>query len=270
MLGDPKRLRTPGGYGYLVSWKHRFRLNNDAEAVQLVERVLADPHNVEALRAGLARPEATEEELAAWLITGLAGGGLQLLKTNVLPPLFDAPSVTPLRPDRPKPNVERPTWISLEVVREDGTPTPDLGVLITAPDGSVRDARLDADSRFRADDIPRGDGGCTIVVHAEAAMAGPTSIVVNDDDVLVDPGAPFRVELATSRHHRLVVVEGKTELVLLDADGKPIRDRRCRVVVDGRTRQSLTDDGGKLTVHHLRNAEVFGVEFPGLDEGGAG
>ena len=102
--------------------------------------------------------------------------------------------------------------------------------------------------------------------HAETSAG----IVVNDDDVLVDPGAPFRVELATSRHHRLVVVEGKTELVLLDADGKPIRDRRCRVVVDGRTRQSLTDHGGQLTVHHLRNAEVFGVEFPGLDEGGAG
>jgi len=269
VLGDPKRLRTKGSYGYLVSWKDRFRVNNDAQAVQLAERLLADPHNVNALRTSLGRPEASEEELAEWLVTGLAGGALSLLKTKLEPPVLDTPAVTPLRPDRPKPKpeIERPTWISLEVIREDGTRTPDLSIMLTAPDGSIRDARLDADSTFRADDIPPGDGGCTVLVNAKAGLAGPGSITVRDADVFVDPGAPFRVELATAQHHRLVVVEGKTELVLLDTAGKPVSDKRCRVVIDGRTRQGLTDSDGTWVVHHLRNAELCGVEFPGLDAG---
>jgi len=270
MLSDPKRLRTPGGYGYLVSWKHRFRIDNDAQAAELVERLLADPDNVEALRGSLGRPEASEEELAEWLGTGLAGGALQLLKTKVAPPVFDTPEVTPLRPcrpDRPKPNIERPTWISIEVIREDGARVPDLTMTVTAPDGSIRDAPLDVDSRFRADDIPRGDGGCMVVVHAKPGLAGPGSVTVKDDDVLVDPGGPFRVELATAQHHRLVVVEGKTELVLVDTAGKPVKERRCRVVIDGRTRQGLTDGEGTWIVHHLRNADVCGVEFPGLERG---
>jgi hypothetical protein len=46
MLGDPKRLRTADGFGYLVSWKHRLRLQSDAQARAFVERVLEDPANV--------------------------------------------------------------------------------------------------------------------------------------------------------------------------------------------------------------------------------
>ena len=265
MLSDPKRLRTDRSYGYLVSWKHRLRIGSDAEAVELVERLFADPHNVGALRESLGRPEATEEEIAEWLVTGLAAGAFQLLKTKVKPPVFDTPEVTPLRPDDKKPIVERPTWISIEVVREDGAPIPGLGITMTAPDGSTRDATLDADAAFRADDVPRGDGGCTLVFRAEGGLAGPTTIAVKEDDVLVDPDVRFRVELATARHHRLVVVEGKTELVLVDAAGKPVEDKRCRVVVDGRTREGLTDRDGTWVVRHLRTAEVCGVSFPGLD-----
>ncbi len=266
VLSDPKRLLTPGSYGYLVSWKHRLRVETDERAAALVERVLADESNLSALRAGLGRLEATEEELADWLITGLAGGSLQLLKTGVTAPVFDTPEVTPLKPDRCRPIIERPTWISLEAVREDGIRLPGLPLTITAPDGSIRSEHLDSDAKFRADDIPRGEGGCTVVLQASTDVAGPTTIAVKDDDVLVDPGIPFRVELATARHHRLVVVEGKTELVLLDTAGKPLKNKRCRVVVDGRTREGLTDRDGTWVVRHLRNAVVCRVEFPGLEQ----
>ena len=265
VLGDPKRLRTPGSYGYLVSWKHRLRFETDERARALVERLLSDEDNLSALRAGLGRPDASEDEVAEWLITGLAGGSLQLLKTGLTPPVFDSPEVTPLNPDRPTPVIERPTWISLEAVREDGTRLPGLPLTITAPDGAIRSEHLDSDANFRADDIPRGEGGCTIVLQASTGVAAPTTIAVKDDDVLVDPGVPFRVELATERHHRLIVVEGKTEIVLLDTAGKPVKNKRCRVMVDGRTREGLTDRDGTWVVRHLRNAEVCRVEFPGLE-----
>jgi len=153
-------------------------------------------------------------------------------------------------------------------VREDGTRLPGLPLTITAPDGPIRSEHLDSDANFRADDIPRGEGGCTIVLQASTGVSAPTTIAVKDDDVLVDPGVPFRVELATARHHRLIVVEGKTELLLLDTAGKPVKNKRCRAVIDGRTREGLTDRDGTWVVRHLRNAEICRVEFPGLQPGG--
>ncbi len=96
MLSDPKRLRTPGGYGYLISWKHRLRVRTEPQTAAVVERILKDASNVKALRAGIGRPDATLDELAEWLVTGLSSGALNLLKTRVNPPVFDAPPETNL------------------------------------------------------------------------------------------------------------------------------------------------------------------------------
>lgn len=121
VLSDPKRLRTRGGYGYLVSWKHRLRLRTEPEAAALVERLLDEPGNVEALRAGIGRPEASLDELAEWLVTGLASGALNLLKTRVQPPVFDAPPETDLfdllPPEEAKAELESLTF---EVVEQAG------------------------------------------------------------------------------------------------------------------------------------------------------
>jgi len=68
VLSDPERLRTPGGHGYLVSWKHRLRTESEPAAAAIVERILDDPANIAALRAGIGRPEATMDELAQWLV----------------------------------------------------------------------------------------------------------------------------------------------------------------------------------------------------------
>lgn len=75
MLGDPVKLRTPRGYGYLVSWRDKLRINNQARAEDLVQRVLADPANVRSLLDGLGRPDAPLEELREWLCTGLGWAG---------------------------------------------------------------------------------------------------------------------------------------------------------------------------------------------------
>lgn len=96
MLSDPKRLRTRSGHGYLVSWKHRLRTHSDDAAAAIVERLLDDPANVAALQAGIGRPQATMNELAQWLVTGLNSGSLNLLKTLVTPPVLDAPPQTDL------------------------------------------------------------------------------------------------------------------------------------------------------------------------------
>lgn len=60
MLSDPKRLWTPGGHGYLVTWKHRLRTQSEPAAAAIVERLLDSPANIAALRAGMGRPEATK------------------------------------------------------------------------------------------------------------------------------------------------------------------------------------------------------------------
>lgn len=96
MLSDPKRLRTRSGHGYLVSWKHRLRTQTDAATAAIVARLLDDPANVASLRAGIGQTEATMDELARWLTTGLSSGALNLLKTRVTPPVLDTPPETDL------------------------------------------------------------------------------------------------------------------------------------------------------------------------------
>ena len=114
MLSDPRRLRTANGFGYLVSWKHRVRTQSEPAAVSIVERLLADPANVASLRAGIGRPEATMDELVQWLVTGLASGAPNLLKTRVTPPVLDRPPETNLfdllPPQEPKGELESLTF----------------------------------------------------------------------------------------------------------------------------------------------------------------
>lgn len=121
MLSDPKRLRTRRGHGYLVSWKHRLRTSSEPAAAAIVERLLEDETNVESLRAALGRPEASLDDLAEWLVTGLASGSLDLLKTRVNPPVLDAPPETDLTDLLPPPEPKRDLdSLTFEVVDQDG------------------------------------------------------------------------------------------------------------------------------------------------------
>ncbi len=121
MLSDPKRLRTRGGHGYLVSWKHRLRITTEPAAAAIVERLLDDSQNVAALRSGIGRPEATMDELAEWLVTGLSSGALNLLKTRVAAPVFDRPAETDLfdllPPEEPRRDLDSLTF---DVVDQEG------------------------------------------------------------------------------------------------------------------------------------------------------
>jgi outer membrane protein OmpA-like peptidoglycan-associated protein len=129
VLGDPKRLRTRKGHGFLVGWKHKLKLQGRSDAVDvLVARLLADPSNLAALRAGLGRAGASEEELAEVLRAGLVEGGLVLLKTRPRAPVLDAPAEMSLfdllPPERARPGAPETvsTGFSLRVVDEAGEP----------------------------------------------------------------------------------------------------------------------------------------------------
>lgn len=151
MLSDPKRLRTPRGHGYLVSWKHRLRTNSEPAAAALVERLLEDESNVASLRAALGRPGASLEELAEWLVTGLAAGSLNLLKTRVNPPVLDAPPETDLTdllpPPEPKRDLESLTF---EVVEQGGEGVP-VRYQVHAPSGDPSGSLPAGERRFVGD-----------------------------------------------------------------------------------------------------------------------
>ncbi len=122
MLGDPKKLKTRAGHGYLVSWKDRLRVEDDAHA--LAKRILDDPHNVAALRQARGNPSATMDELAHWLSSGLAGGSFALLRTEAKPRALRTPPEVDLRnlirgdgigADTTEPEQTR-TFVSVEVI----------------------------------------------------------------------------------------------------------------------------------------------------------
>lgn len=148
MLSDPKRLRTPGGHGYLVSWKHRLRTGSEPEAAALVERILDDPANVEALRGAIGQPEATLDELAERLVTGLASGAFTLLKTRVRTPVLDRPPETDLfdllPPEEPKRELESLTF---EVVDQQGEGVP-VRYQVYAPSGDPSGSLPGGERRF--------------------------------------------------------------------------------------------------------------------------
>lgn len=129
MLGDPKKLKTRRGHGFLVSWTDRLRAEGD-RASSLVDELLADDENVAAIRAALRRPSASVEELAEWFQTGLASGGLALLRTRRRAPALRSPHEAEAheqweRGRRGGAAEERPvenasTFVSVEVVDERG------------------------------------------------------------------------------------------------------------------------------------------------------
>ncbi|MBV1862522.1 MAG: hypothetical protein KUG77_29135 [Nannocystaceae bacterium] len=57
MLSDPVELTTRSRDSYVGSCRHRIEKRSNDEAKVVVERLLADLQNLEALRGGRGRPE---------------------------------------------------------------------------------------------------------------------------------------------------------------------------------------------------------------------
>ena len=158
MLSDPKRLKTARGYGILVSWKHKLRVESDAAAQDLARRLLDDPHNVAEIRAALGRPEASLEELEEWLATGLAAKSLVALKTRPRLPVFDPPCVTNLTDLLPTPAPDGQSgtrsWIAFRAVDRKGRALPFLEMGVTDHAATDLSTRGDSDARVRLDELP--------------------------------------------------------------------------------------------------------------------
>lgn len=80
MLGDPTRLRTLHGHGFLCSWKDKLRFEGREDALAVVQQLLDDPANVAALREhyGDADPSELEQRLVGLLL----GGWSALVRTR--------------------------------------------------------------------------------------------------------------------------------------------------------------------------------------------
>jgi len=154
MLGDPKRLRTPDGFGFLVSWRDKWRDLDEAKAQALTQRLLDEPGNLAALQQGLGRPSATREEIGEWLAGALVAKSVVAVRTRRKPPTLDAPIETDLRDlVRPTPGEDeiRPqstTWLELRVVDEVGEPVPGVPIRIRAGDEVVVETNADGVARL--------------------------------------------------------------------------------------------------------------------------
>ncbi len=154
MLTDPKKLRTPGGFGFLVSWRDRFRDLDEARAGELAERLLDESGNLTALQQALGQPDATRDELAEWLRGALAAGSMVALRTRRKPPTLDAPTETDLRdlvdPTRGEDEIrpEVTTWLELRVVDELGEPIAGVPIRMRAGDETVVDTNASGIARL--------------------------------------------------------------------------------------------------------------------------
>jgi len=130
------------------------------------------------------------------------------------------PRVHPL----PDPSVERPmdllpqegelsqeaetTWISVELVDAQGESTAALELELVAADGKEIQGRLDGDGRWRTSGLVRGS--CSIRLHEHAVLGKrrrrPLQARPGPGDVVWQVGSERCFELATARHHRIVIV----------------------------------------------------------------
>jgi hypothetical protein len=179
VLSDPKRLKTGRGHGFLVSWKHKLRVESEAAAQDLARRLLSDPDNVEEIRAALGRPEASPEELEGWLATGLAAKSLIALKTRPGVPVFDPPKVTNLADLVPTPAPEGQTearsWIAFRAVDRKGRALPFLEMGVTDHAATDLSTRGDADARVRVDELPSDELHTATVRWAGPGTSAPTN-----------------------------------------------------------------------------------------------
>ncbi len=257
MLGDPKRLRTRGGHGYLVSWKHRLRTRSEPQAAAVVERILEDPANVAALRAAIGQAEATMDELSQWLVTGLASGALNLLKTRVNPPVLDRPPETDLfdllPPEEPKRELESLTF---EVVDQHGEGVP-VHFGVYAPSGDLSGSLPAGERRFvgeleRNADVEVELAAIVLPLRPEKDEAKPKvePTPLRPDPKPQRPETPLPSGTDPSTHAPTPpgptpnVDAASFEVRVVDELGEPIEGVPVTFFVDGTSHSATTDAGG--------------------------
>lgn len=281
----PREITIDGETFLVVAARDVLELHDRSDAQRLLGEIIQDRHDVRALRQLVEELDfgalaLTEGDVLARAESLLASGRIVGVRVRRPARALDQPTIRPLvDPDEPDdplgpgtsrraPETPRPeedtTWISFEVRLENGGLVPGLAVSVRRPDGARRDGVLDAMSRFRELGIPASGGTCDVTLHPHGGFAGPTTIALRGDDVWLEPDRDQTVSLACARHHRLVVVEGRTEVVLVDGERGPFQNERCNVQIGDRVVSCVTDSAGMLTVVHPRTAESCSIELVDL------
>lgn len=275
MLSDPKRLRTRRGHGYLVSWKHRLRTSTEPAAAAIVERLLEDEANVESLRAAVGRPEASLDDLAEWLVTGLASGSLNLLKTRVNPPVLDAPPETDLTDLLPPPEPKRDLdSLTFEVVDQDGE-----GIAaryqVHAPSGNPAGSLSPGERRFVGDledDAHIEVELSTIILPPRPSGEQPTPVGPAPTPEPPSPGPAAPVPGPTggdpSTHAPTTPGTGPStgtasfETRLVDELGEPLEGVALTFFVDGTSHAATTDSSGSALIEGPPGAGTVSLDDP--------
>jgi hypothetical protein len=256
---------------YFVRRRDVIRFQGEARIRELLVQLGdEDPSQLAALLGEYRRPNDLDESAALDRLVGVfARGDLKLVRLEERSTLQTGPHVVPgrddprpLHPDRPV--APRPTWISLEIVDEAGRPLPGLGLAITLPDGTRRSGRVDETARYRIDDVPE-EGTCVVTVAAvvDVELGQPTTSIPEGEWIGADGSDCVRV--VTKRHHRLVVVAGRTEVQVVDAVGRPVKGVFWAATVAGRALHGTTDETGAYVLHHPRAVEACEIELTQLD-----
>jgi hypothetical protein len=256
-----------GGSDYLLVPAHAVLPNDRASVERLIDEVLADPAAREGFASwlGVDASELDAPEVRARAIASITSGSWCAIEVEsprqVGRPFVPGKDPTePRKPDGPR-TTER-TWIAITVVDEDGRGFANTSWTLTTADGDDRSVRLDAESTWRADDLVLS-GTCYLrightVPDAGAPLAVPTNIA---ELPWIEGELHASVPLRTGAAHTVVVVHGRTEIVLLDEAGRPEPDEWCEVTVDGRVRKRRTDGQGLLVVVHPRRAASVEARF---------
>ncbi|MGH1345949.1 MAG: Ig-like domain-containing protein [Nannocystales bacterium] len=234
MLGDPKRLKTRNGYGYLISWKHKLRVASQGQAESLARRILEDAANVEQIRAALGRPEASVEELESWLATGLASEHVVALKTKPQVPVFDEPPIQDLKDLLPphQPSAQpRTGFVDIALFEQDGASVANEPYRIISPDFEEFRGTLDDDGRAHHD--PVAYGVCRVSFPH-----------IDKGDWVARPGPPAP-ELPF------------VDVVVTDEEGQPVAGAQWEFELPGGAAESgTTDASGRIFIPDLEFASI--------------
>jgi hypothetical protein len=264
---------SPDGQEYLIVEANAV-VRGPGQIRALVDEALADSSNRAAIANWLGLDANTSvDELRTRMIEVLdSGATVAIVTDDAVPagrPIMPRPKPTPVRPVRPR-DPDRPppavrTWLALTVVDEDGHGYAGTRWTLTTPDGDDRMIELDASSSWRADDLlARGTCWLSAPSPLRPQGAGVSNPTVGDDDPWIEPGITERVPLTTAREHQVVVVRGRSEVVVLDEQGRTVAGERCEITFGPRKMTRESDANGMIMVAHPRRLATFNVRFPAI------
>jgi hypothetical protein len=143
-------------------------------AVEFLRPLLAQPHNVTAIREAIGGNLRTDQQLIEELALRMVSEGLQVVScadrffaaiqgTATIEGSSQSAQTTPLEDEQAAAEEKKAAttpqekhWIEIELVDDSGAPVTDELYLVELPDGSKLTGRTDANGRARVEDVDPG------------------------------------------------------------------------------------------------------------------